>query len=167
MRKLSLLPVLVLSLALGACGGDDDDGDGGGDGNTDVDAAVGGDIDAAASQPDAATGGGSAANLGLPCTAAMPCPNEGAGETCTLLTGIGSETEGFCTISCAGQGDDATCQNGFPGPGQAGCFLADQAQTNFSCGIICTGGPGTCPAGLGCFDTGQMGVHLCAGDEGV
>lgn len=172
MRKLSLVPMTIASLALVfavACGGGDDDDSGG------ADAAAGGGIDGGGGgtpdgggggTPDAGGGAANAANLGQPCggTEGAMCP---AGYECVTLQGLGSATEGFCTLACAGQGDDATCQNMFPGPGDAGCYLTD-GMGGFSCGVICTMiDPPDCPTGLGCFDTGQMGIHLCAGDEGV
>jgi hypothetical protein len=161
MRLRSLLPttsLILLFLLAPACGGGGDDDTVDAAPGT-VDAGGGGNADAA--WPDAAGGGGAAVNLGEPC-GAMACPG---GEDCITLQGLGSTTEGFCTIPCTANPD---CTDGYVGPGSPQCVLSDgMMPPNLSCGIVCTGGAGSCPDGLGCFATGMGATMLCAGDEGT
>ncbi len=116
-----------------------------------------------APQPDA-TPAITAENLGLPCAGAnnVPCPTED--EVCITLTGIGSQTEGFCTIPCDGQGDTVSCSNGYVGNGQPQCAVNDGAG-GFLCLVACqnVGGAGECDPGLQCAAGGNPAV--CVGDE--
>jgi hypothetical protein len=161
-RSSKLFPLLLAVFALAfapACGSTVDDD------NDTPDAANGGDPpDAMAATPDAMMGQ-SAESLGQPCAGAaqQACP---AGYECIGLQDLGSETQGFCTISCEGQNDMTTCSNGYTGPGQPACALSAGATS--SCAVLCEtpGADGQCPTGLGCFDTGQ-GVGICAGIEGT
>ncbi len=119
-------------------------------------------IDAAV--PDA-TPAITAENLGLPCAGAnqIACPTEN--EVCITLTGLGSQTEGFCTIPCQGQQDAVTCSNGYAGNGQPQCAVND-GNGGFLCLVLCQniGGAGECDPGLQCADTGQN-IGACVGDE--
>src|SRR5687767_8036051 len=123
MRAKSLAS-LALSLTLIACGGGGDD---------DPDAPVGPGPDADPTQPDAAPTlpdatttidasgadafptAANAASLGQVCGGTVACPE---GYLC--LVTMAMATNGFCSLACVGD-LDSTCQNGFPGPGQAMC----------------------------------------------
>jgi hypothetical protein len=161
MRKLSLFTTLILAVAVGvsACGDDDDDGD---DVADTPDADTSGTPDAAPETPDA-TPLASAENLGQPCGGAgsVACPG---GEDCVTITGIGSQTEGFCTVPCTGEGDTVSCSNGYAGGGTPACALDDGAGGGF-CAVLCNpAGSGECATGTVCTDAGG-GAGVCTGDE--
>jgi len=162
MRKLIQLSGLMLAVmvALGSSsGGDDDDDD---DIIVDIDADTTPQPDAAPGNPDAAPPFPSAANLGQPCAGAGGVACAG-GEDCVTITGIGSQTEGFCTIPCPTAGDTASCSNGYTGGGMPACAL-DNGMGGFSCAVLCTvGTPGQCAVGTVC--TAGGGGALCTGDE--
>ena len=95
---------------------------------------------------------GPSRNLGLICTIASDCPG---GHECIRLLGVGSQTDGFCSIACAG-GDLATCADGYAGPGYPVC-------SSDRCVIQCTtpGDPGQCPAGLACLESAPQAPSYC------
>ncbi|MBK9034843.1 MAG: hypothetical protein IPL61_26870 [Myxococcales bacterium] len=102
------MSVFALSIGLAACGGS-----GGGDDVPAIDArtsdATGGNPDAAGGGPDAAGGGVNA--LGQVCTPGT-CP---AGNMCTGVGGVGSQTMGWCSPMCTSMGGE--CAAGYTGPG--------------------------------------------------
>jgi len=143
-----LCRVSVLSAVLWAapaCGGDDDGG---------VTVADGG----GGAASDAGGGGGSvtAANLGIPCDEATPCPDEGDEAGCVFTVEGG---RGFCTILCDGAMDATTCGNGYTGPGVPGCFLMLDGG-GFACGVICDAPDEQCPANV-CDGTSCPGELSC------
>jgi len=91
----------------------------------------------------------------------LACP---AGEDCITLQGLGSTTEGFCTVPCTGQTDTTSCSNGYTGGGSPACAVDDGAG-GFLCLVTCTLGSTTeCDPALQCADSMQ-GVGICVGDE--
>ncbi len=154
---------LALALTLVACGGGDDDpdaaGGGGPDAMTNQPDAMGGLPDSMAAGPDAFPIAANAANLGQLCGMMVgACPE---GYLCLLA--MPGATTGFCSLTCIGD-LDATCQNMFPGPGQAMCDFTVTDYVEPFCGIRCGTQwspplPTDCPTGLTCRDlTGTMGM---------
>ena len=163
MRKLSLLPAIVLALSLvPACGGGGDDDDD--DDAVSADAALADDTDAAvAADPDAAPI--ATTGLGQNCNAGATCPVEV--PTCVVITA--GDANGFCFLDCTVPGDpptgsDPICAGAYSGPagGQPRCIFVDNVDnpTAFTCGIVCTQ-PSDCPAGLTCMSLG--GASACVG----
>ncbi len=159
MRLHSILSAFILSVGLAACGGS-----GSGDDVVTVDARTidgsgGGGIDAAGGID--APGGGGVNALGQLCSMSMTCP---AGNNCTTLQGLGSQTMGYCTPTCSGQ-MGTECATGYTGPagGRPVCALSTmQGAPPSACAIVCTA-PEQCPTGLACTPVpGQMQpVSIC------
>jgi hypothetical protein len=143
--------ILVLFvLAIAACGGDSkknpDAKPPTPDANTTPDA----------SPPDAMT----ANALGTLCdnnNQTMPCP---AGNQCVVVTGVGSQTQGYCSPVCNGM--DTICSTGYTGPagGMERCALGAQGQPPDACVIICTA-PAQCPTGTACTAVTGQTVKIC------
>lgn len=156
MRLHSILSAFILSVGLAACGGS-----GSGDDVVTVDARTidgsGGGGDGGGGTIDAPGGGVNA--LGQVCSMTMACP---AGNSCTTLQGLGSQTMGYCTPMCSGQ-MSTECATGYTGPasGRPVCALSTMMGAPPSaCAIICTA-PADCPAGLACTPVpGQM-ASIC------
>ncbi len=159
MRLHSILSAFILSVGLAACGGS-----GSGDDVVSVDARTidgsgGGGIDAAGGTIDAPGGGANA--LGTVCSQTVACP---AGNMCTGVQGVGSQTMGWCTPTCTQMGVE--CAAGYTGPagGRPVCALSTmQGAPPSACAIVCTA-PAQCPAGLACTPVpGQpQPVSICA-----
>lgn len=157
MRLHSILSAFILSVGLAACGGS-----GSGDDVVTVDARTidgsGGTVDAPGGTVDAPSGGANA--LGQLCSMSMACP---AGNTCTFLQGLGSQTMGYCTPMCTMSGGE--CAAGYSGPstGRPVCALTMQgSMTPVACAIVCTA-PADCPSGLACTPVPgqQQPVSIC------
>ena len=153
--RCALMLALLVAPGCGSSGDDDDDDAVLPDASVLVDASAGG--------PDGAPVP-SAANLGQPCggEGAVQCPG---GEACITVRNVGSTTEGYCTLSCTGFDDTRSCSFEYAGPGEPRCAI-DDGDGGFQCAIECTTDR-LCPTGLACFDTGEAGIRLCAGDEGT
>lgn len=155
MRLHSILSAFILSVGLAACGGS-----GSGDDVVTVDARTidgsgGGGIDAAGGTIDAPGGGMNA--LGVVCSMSAPCP---AGNSCTILQGLGSQTMGYCTPMCSGQ-MSTECATGYTGGGRAVCALSTMmGAPPTACAIICTT-PTDCPNGLACTPVPNQMASIC------
>jgi hypothetical protein len=151
MRLSPIVSAFILSFSLAACGAS-----GTGDDVVSVDARTidgsGGAIDALAGSIDAPTGGANA--LGNVCSQTVACP---AGNMCTGVQGVGSQTMGWCTPPCTETGGQ--CAAGYTGPagGMPVCALRQAAGAPpTQCAIICTA-PAQCPMDLACTPVpGQM-----------
>lgn len=95
---------------------------------------------------------GAAAHLGVACVLDVDCPR---GYRCTGVGGVGSQTEGFCTIPCA-PGDSVTCADGYGGEGTPSCETE-------RCLLLCAtpGASGECPPWLQCFWEPLRGSGVC------
>jgi hypothetical protein len=155
MRSISIriLGALALVLTFAACGGDDD-GDDGGDGvaidapNQTIDAPLVTDAPAVTNA------------LGQTCNAAAPdCP---AGNSCVVLTGLGSQTTGYCSPQCMNM--NTLCSTGYTGPagGMPVCAVTEAEGAPPSlCAIVCMmGNNAQCPTGLTCQLAGGT-TYIC------
>jgi len=154
MRLHSILSAFILSVGLAACGGS-----GSGDDVVTVDARTidgsGGTVDAPNGTIDAPSGGTNA--LGVVCSMTVACP---AGNSCTILQGLGSQTMGYCTPMCSGQ-MSTECATGYTGGGRAVCALSTmQGAPPTACAIICTA-PADCPNGLACTPVPNQMASIC------
>ena len=154
----TILSAFILSVGLAACGGS-----GSGDDVVSVDARTtdgGGAADAPGGGIDAPGGGSNA--LGMLCSPTVACP---LGNMCPGVTGVGSQTMGWCTPMCSGQ-MSTECATGYTGPagGRPVCILSQPGSTMATgCAIICTA-PEQCPMNLACIPVPnqQTPFSICA-----
>lgn len=99
---------------------------------------------------------GAAAYLGRICTLESDCA---PGYRCVRVENIGSQDDGFCTITCA-YGDTEACTDGYTGQGSPACVLSVPPDAT-ACAILCVtpGGAGECPDGLTC--TSSLSGNVC------
>lgn len=148
MKTIAHVFVVLAAVALSACSG-------GSDSKT-PDAAVV-KMDAAVKLDAAPTPTNALGQLCGQMTAACP-----TGHNCVIITGLGSQTTGYCSPSC--KGAPAACTTGYTGPagGQPQCVLGPMG-TPEACAVAC-GTDANCPTGLKCLAVpGNMqGVKICA-----